>query len=66
MSSTIVARQPKTLIRSNLSTRKTAWLDLTSGPQPLQGTGKYGVKSDLPSWHAKLAWLQSRGYAREP
>jgi hypothetical protein len=36
--STAVARQ---LIHSKLSSRKTACLDLTSGPQPLQGTGKH-------------------------
>ena len=45
--STIVARQPKTPIRSKSSTRKTACLDLTSGPRPLQGTGKHVAKSDL-------------------
>ena len=28
-------------------TRQTDCLDLTSGPQPLQGTGKHVVKSDL-------------------
>jgi hypothetical protein len=42
--STAVARQ---LIRSKSSIRKTACLDLTSGPQPPQGTGKHMVRSDL-------------------
>ncbi len=46
-SSTAGARQPKTPIRSKSSPRKTACLDLTSGSQPLQGTGKHVVKSDL-------------------
>ena len=45
--STAVARQVQTPIRSKSSTRETAGLDLTSGPQPLQGTGKHVVKSDL-------------------
>jgi hypothetical protein len=44
--STAVARQVLTPIRPKSSTRKTACLDLTSGPHPLQGTGKYVVKSD--------------------
>ncbi len=39
--STAVARQVSTPIRPKSSTRKTACLDLTSGPQPLQGTGKH-------------------------
>ena len=45
--STAVARQVKTLIHSKFSALKTACLDLTSGPQPPQGTGKHVVKSDL-------------------
>jgi len=45
--STAAARQVKTLIQSKLSALKTAGLDLTSGPQPPQGTGKHVVKSDL-------------------
>ena len=45
--STAVARQVNTLIRSKSSTLKTACLDLTSDPQPPQGTGKHVVKSDL-------------------
>jgi hypothetical protein len=44
--STAVARQVRTPIRPKPSTRKTACLDLTSGPRPLQGTGKHVVKSD--------------------
>ncbi len=43
--STAVARQVLTPIRPKSSTRKTACLDLTSGPRPLQGTGKHVVKS---------------------
>jgi hypothetical protein len=45
--STAVARQVLTPIRPKSSTRKTAGLDLTSGPLPLQGTVKHVVKSDL-------------------
>jgi hypothetical protein len=44
---TAVARQVKSLIRSKSSTLKTAWLNLTSGPQPLQGTAQHVYKSDL-------------------
>ena len=45
--STAVTKQVNTSIGSKLSTLKTACLDLTSGPQPPQGTGKHVVKSDL-------------------
>ena len=45
--STAVARLVKPPIRSKMSTLKTACLDLTTGPQPPQGTGKHVVKSDL-------------------
>jgi hypothetical protein len=45
--STAVARQVPTPIRPKSSTRKTVYLDLTSGPQPLKATGKHVVKSDL-------------------
>ena len=45
--STAVARQVNTLIRSNSSALKTAGLELTSGPQPPQGTGKHVAKPDL-------------------
>ena len=41
------ARQVQTPIRSKSGTRKTACLDLTSGPQPLWRSGKHVVKSDL-------------------
>ena len=47
IASTAVATQDKTLIRSKSSTRKTACLDLTSGPQPPQRTGKNVVRSVL-------------------
>jgi hypothetical protein len=45
--STVVARQVKIPNRSKPSTRKTACLDLTRGHQPLHGTGKHVVKSDM-------------------
>jgi hypothetical protein len=45
--STAVARQVTTLIRPKSSTRKTAGLDLASGPQHLQGTVEHVVKSNL-------------------
>ena len=45
--STAVTRQVKIPICSKMSTRKTACLDLTRGPQPPQGTSNHVVKSDL-------------------
>ncbi len=42
-----VARQDQTPIFAKTGTRKTACLDLPSGPQPLWGTGNHVVKSDL-------------------
>ncbi len=40
-----VARQVQTPISPKSGTRKIAGLTLTSGPQPLQGTGKHVVES---------------------
>ena len=45
--STAVARQVPTPIFAKSGTRKTACLDLPSGPQHLQGTGKHVVEPDL-------------------
>ena len=45
--SSAVARQAKTPIFSKSGARKSACLDLTSGPHHLQRTGKHVVKSDL-------------------
>jgi hypothetical protein len=45
--STAVARQVPTLIFAKSGPRKTACLDLPSGPQHIQGSGKHVVEPDL-------------------